>query len=336
MQIPWGNVWQRSKKPLKTGWLITAGLMAVYIGAIQPRQRLFDISADRETAVSASAGYSSPAEGVIGGVPGGIPAEDRGSLQAASVSGAPAPPPPPRGNAPDDRKTIRNGAMDLIVKNPRDSSEAIRQLVERVGGFLVSSEISGGEDASSASLTVRVPAARFEEERAAIRKLGLRVESEKLEAEDVTRQYVDQSARLRNLRAQETQYLGILKQAKTVKDTLEVSDKLNEVRGEIEQQQAEFDALSKQVETVALTISLRAEADARVFGLNWRPLYQLKLAARQGLDSVGDYAASMAAFLFYLPTVLLWLATILIGAALGWRILRRAGKSLFLPRAKAA
>ena len=235
-----------------------------------------------------------------------------------------------------ERRTIRTGAMDLIVKNPRDSSEAIRQLAERVGGFLVSSEISGGEDASNASLTIRVPAARFEDARAEIRKLGLRVESEKLDAQDVTKQYVDQSAQLRNLRAQETQYLGILKQAKTVKDTLEVSDKLDEVRGEIEQQQAEFDTLSKQVETVALTISLRAEADAKVFGLNWRPLYQLKVAARQGLDSVGDYAASMAAFLFYLPTVLLWLATILICAAGGWRILRWAGKALFVARVKAA
>jgi cell division protein FtsL len=336
MQIAWGNFWQRSRKPLKTGWLIAAGLIALYIGAIQPRQRAQEIRAERETGLSASAGYSSPAEGLVGAAPGSFAVADKLSLEAASVSGAPEPPPPQPGGAPDDRRTIRNGEMDLIVKNPRDSSEAIRQLAERVGGFLVSSEISGEEDASSASLTIRVPAARFEEARGEIRKLGLRVDSEKLEAEDVTRQYVDQSARLRNLRAQETQYLGILKQAKTVEDTLKVSDKLNEVRGEIEQQQAEFDALSKQVETVALTISLRAEADAKVFGLNWRPLYQLKLAARQGLDSIGDYAASMAAFLFYLPTVLLWLATILIGAAAGWRILRWAGKALFVPKAKTA
>src|SRR5436305_14869138 len=68
----------------------------------------------------------------------------------------------------------------------------------------------------------------------------------------------------------------------------------------------------------------------------WRPLYHLKLAARQGLDGLGDYAASMASFLFYLPTALLWLATILLGAAVGWRILRRAGRALFLPRARAA
>jgi cell division protein FtsL len=235
-----------------------------------------------------------------------------------------------------DRKTIRNGSLDLIVKNPRETSERIRQLAERAGGFLVTSEIFGGQDVSSATLQIRVPTNRFEEVRGEIRKLGLRVENEKIQAEDVTKQYVDQAARLRNLRAQETQYLGILKQAKTVKDTLEVSDKLNEVRGEIEQQQAEFEALSKQVETVSLSISLRAEADAKVFGLNWRPLYQLKIAARQGIDGIADYAAAMSSFLFYLPTVLLWLATILIGAPLGWRILRWAGRSLFVTRVKAA
>jgi hypothetical protein len=65
-------------------------------------------------------------------------------------------------------------------------------------------------------------------------------------------------------------------------------------------------------------------------------LYQLKLAARQGIDGIGDYATAMASFLFFLPTVLLWLATILIGAALGWRILRWAAKALLIPRAKTA
>jgi hypothetical protein len=54
-------------------------------------------------------------------------------------------------------------------------------------------------------------------------------------------------------------------------ETLEVSDKLNSVRRK-RGQQAEFDSLSKQVETVVLTISLRAEAEAEVFGLDWRPL----------------------------------------------------------------
>src|SRR5258708_15900684 len=207
-------------------------------------------------------------------------------------------------------------------------------MAQSLGGYLVSSQ-GGGQNATSGALTIRVPSARFEEARAAIRKLGVRVESEKVQAEDVTRQYVDQEASLRNLKAEEAQYLAILRQSHTVKDMLSVTEQLSGVRGQIEQQQAEFNALSKQVETVALTLSLRAEADAQVFGLHWRRLYQLKVAARQGLDSIADYGVAMASFLFYLPTVLLWLGTILIGAAGGWRILRWARRSLFASPAKA-
>ena len=229
-----------------------------------------------------------------------------------------------------DRKMVRTASTDLLVKSPKEVSEKIRMLALQAGGFLISSETYGGENASSASLTIRVPVDRFDQIRAQISKLGLRVESEKLEAQDVSKQYVDVSARLRNFRAQEAQYLGILKQAKTVKDTVDVSDKLNEVRGQIEQQQAEFDALSKQVATVALTITLHAESEAQVFGLHWRPLYQLKLAARDGIDGIGDYASAMASFVFYVPAILLWLVTIAVGAAVGWRILRWSWRGLFV------
>jgi Domain of unknown function (DUF4349) len=234
------------------------------------------------------------------------------------------------------RWTVQNGAIDLVVSNPVQVSERIRQLAADTGGFTVTSESRGANQDQSASMTIRVPQSQFAEVHEAIRKMGIRIEGEHFEAQDVTKQYVDQAARLRNLRAQEVQYLGILKQAKTVKDTIDVSEKLDEVRSEIEQQQVEFDALSKQVQTVALTITLRAEAEAQLFGLRWRPLYQLKFAARQGLDSVGDYAAAMASLLFYLPSVLLWLATILMGAAVGWRLLRWAGRALFVARPKAA
>ena len=56
-----------------------------------------------------------------------------------------------------------------------------------------------------------------------------------------------------------------------MKDMLAVTEQLSEVRGQIEQQQAEFNALSRQIETVALTISLRTEAEAQVFGSELAP-----------------------------------------------------------------
>ena len=234
----------------------------------------------------------------------------------------------PRTDASAERKVIRFSSLAIVVQHPAQVMDKIMALAEMEGGYLESSQ-GGGQDAASGSLTIRVPAARFDEMRAEIRKLGLRVENETITAQDVTRQYVDQDANLRNLRAEEAQYLAILKQANTVKDLLAVSQQISEVRGQIEQQQAEFNALSKQTETVAIAISLRTEAETQVFGLNWRPLYQLKLALRGGLDSVGDYASAMMAFLFYLPAVLLWVGTIVGGVAAAWKLLRWVGRRWF-------
>jgi len=154
----------------------------------------------------------------------------------------------------------------------------------------------------------------------------LRGDNEKVEAQNVTRQYVDQDASIRNLRAEEAQYLSIMKQASTVKDMLAVSERLSDVRGQIELQEAEFNALSRQIETVAIAISLRTESEAQVFGLNWRPVYQLKMALRDGLDSVGNYATSMITILFYLPSVLLWVGTMLGALIAGWKTVLWAGR----------
>lgn len=352
MAIRWGVFSTKGKKALKTGWLIAAGALALYLGVVQPRERARGTASEKATglaSVSGGVGWEPISLWHQGSV---LPYLDRTSSARRYVGGISAERAPmamaylaaPNGNGSDrdksdlsrDRMLMRTASLGLIVKTPAQTVEQIVQLANGVGGFLVTSNVNGGTDATSASLTVRVPAAKFDEIRAQLRKLGLRVESETIEAQDVTRQYVDQEARLRNLRAQEQQYLGILRKATTVKDTLEVSDKLNEVRGAIEEKQAEFDALSKQVDTVAINITLRAEADAQVFGLNWRPLYQLKIAAREGLDGLADYTASITAFVFYLPTVLLWLFTILAGAAIGWRILRWAARVLFGYTPKAA
>jgi hypothetical protein len=80
---------------------------------------------------------------------------------------------------------------------------------------------------------------------------------------------------------------------------------------------------------VAIAVSLRAEAEAQVFGLHWRPLYQMKLALRDGLDAVAGYAGAMTSIVFYLPAVLLWMVTIVVGAAMGWKVVRWAVRVFF-------
>jgi hypothetical protein len=350
MVIRWGVLSAKSRTALKIGWLITAGVLAFYLGVIQPRERTRGIASEKAAGLAAASGgvglepislwrqtlilpHFRPQAYLQKGIVGGVPI-DRAVLAGASLMTFSGGVGGGEKHMSEDRKLIRTESLGLVVKTPTETAEKIIQIAQRAGGFLVTSNVNGGADATIASLSIRVPAEKFDEVRAKIRKLTLRVDSEGFDVQDVTKQYVDQEARLRNLRAQEQQYLGILRKAATVKDTLEVSDKLNEARGAIEERQAEFEALSKQVETVVINVTLRAEADAQVFGLHWRPLYQLKIAAREGLDGFAGYAASMATLVFYLPTILLWLLTVLAVAALGWRILKWAAPRLFISEKK--
>ena len=334
MSLAWGSrlsLFLRSGNNLQIAWVITAVMVALYAGFIRPQEMDFGINNSRGLALQAAQRSKTLGrwrEPRIAGIVAGIPDADKAVMSSANYSAAPHST-SDSGNADADRKMVRTSTLEMLVQHPADTAEKIRELAERESGFLVSSEVRGQGDSVGATLTIRVPAERFDSVRDEIRKLGVRVESERIEAQDVTRQYTDQEANLRNLRAEEQQYLLILKQSRTVKDTLEVSEKLGQIRGQIEQQQAEFNALSKQIETVAITIYLRAEAEAQVFGLNWRPLYQIKMAFRDGLDGLANYFSAITVFMFFLPTIMLWAATIAVGGALAWRILRWVARRWF-------
>jgi hypothetical protein len=164
-----------------------------------------------------------------------------------------------RPSASFDRKIVRTGSLQAVVKSPSAAAEQLRVLAEGLGGYIENLQINADQGAPTANLTLRVPAAHLEDAKAAFRKLALHIENEQSNASDVTKSYVDLEARIRNLRAEEAQYLAIMRRATKVDDMLQVSEKISSVRGEIEQQQAEFATLSKQVETVALTIYLRAQ-----------------------------------------------------------------------------
>ena len=158
MMIIEGSFWQRSRKWLKTGWLIMAGVVALYVGAIEPQQNAREINSQRATGLSAvnweptslwrqvmlvprREGRSTA--GVIGGVPGGLEAGEIGVVRQAAMMTYASPPQ----NDFADRKMARTSSIDLIVKNPAAVAEKVQQLAEHMRGFLVSSQISGGQDA---------------------------------------------------------------------------------------------------------------------------------------------------------------------------------------------
>lgn len=219
------------------------------------------------------------------------------------------------------RKIIRNGALSLLVKKAEEAVQSIQALANNLGGFISESrvyETSGGS--KSGTITIRIPADRFDEAMAEIKKMAVKVESETTSAQDVTEKFVDLEAQLKSAQAQEAQYLEILEQAITVEEVLKVQQKLGETRGTIEKIQGQIQFLSRQVEMSTISVSLTSEADITVFGIRWRPLFILKQSFRNMLRGLAGYIDAMIAFIFFLPRLILWSATIVFFSIIGWRI----------------
>jgi hypothetical protein len=281
----------------------------------------------RERAKRVDVDYLTPsprrgAGGSMGGVLGGV---------------AGNPPPPALQNSGSDasseiseRQVIRTGSLDIIAGDTLQAAEQLRNLAAHFSGFVVSSNVSGSDEGTgSAQVRMRIPSEYFDEARAQVRKRAKTVEQDTVEAHDVTRESVNQEAALRNARAEEAQYLAILKRAAGVKDVLEVSSKLSEVRGRIDELGSDLRLLHHQVEMSLLTSNIRGMAVAQAFGLHWRPLYQAKVSLRGALGGLADYADDMAALFLNLPVIAIWMLTIMALIKIGWMVLRTTARIFF-------
>src|SRR5262249_42577270 len=144
----------------------------------------------------------------------------------------------------DAPKIIHKAELALQVTNCTETQKKIEALAADEGGFLESSTL----EENSAEIKLRVPSARFDEVRGKLRDLAVLVRQDSISAADVSKQYIDREARLRNMRAQEQQFLEIMKKAHTVPDVLAVTKELDQVRGEIERADAEFRHLKDQID----------------------------------------------------------------------------------------
>lgn len=134
-----------------------------------------------------------------------------------------------------ERMIIRTGYMTLVVVDVASAMEQITNLAASYDGFVVSSNSWQEQDRMMGSISIRVVSERFNDTLGALRALAVEVRSESTSGQDVTEEYVDLTAKLRNLEAAETQLLKLMEQAGEVSDILEVQRELVKTRGEIEQ-----------------------------------------------------------------------------------------------------
>jgi len=153
-----------------------------------------------------------------------------------------------------DRQIIKTGEVTVEVDNVAAALGRVRAMALQLGGYVGGSQAGTLED--SATLTLRIPADRFEEALAQLHELEGKVLSEATREEDVTSAIVDLEARIANLEASERQYRALVERAQAIDDILAVQTRLDSVRGEIEQLSAQHEQLSGLAGMSTLTVTL--------------------------------------------------------------------------------
>lgn len=162
---------------------------------------------------------------------------------------------------PVERKIIRNAELNLEAASPEEAQQKIAAIAAAKGGFVVESQQSSSTAQATVhdrvTMTLRVPADKFNEALDEIRKTASRVVIESVKGQDVTEEFIDVEARLKTKKALEAQFLEIMKQARSVEETLNVQTELSKVRGEIEQIEGRKRFLESQTSLSTIKITLQ-------------------------------------------------------------------------------
>jgi len=183
-----------------------------------------------------------------------------------------------------ERLVIRNANLTLVVTDPAQSVEAISQMAQEMGGFVVSSNIyqTTYDDnilANRASITIRVPAEQLDEALSRIKQDAIEVRSENVSGQDVTQEYTDLQSQLRNLEAAEDELREIMKASTNAEYVLDVFEHLRQVRQEIEITKGRIQYYEQSARMSAISVELLPDVATRPLQIGrWEPQGTAKAA----------------------------------------------------------
>ncbi|HUT75126.1 MAG TPA: DUF4349 domain-containing protein [Armatimonadota bacterium] len=168
------------------------------------------------------------------------------------------------------RQLILTAAITLEVEDVRAAYDRIQVVAASEGALVTAASLQAAparvvDDRQQpgyghASVVLRVPQSRFHAVRQRLLglapDLGGKVAHDEVTSQDVTEEYVDLQARLRNWRAQEAQLLEVMRQARKIPDILAVRNQLAQVQQEIERLSGRLRFLENRVELSTITIEV--------------------------------------------------------------------------------
>jgi len=226
-----------------------------------------------------------------------------------------------------ERKIIRNANLTLELASPIENQRKIFSIAESHGGFVVTSEMAQeatdgkSKPQMSVNLVVRVPSSQFDQVVEEIRQVGNRIIQEKRTGQDVSEEFIDLEARIKNQKALENQFLEIMKRAGKVADALEVQTQLADVRTEIEKLEGRKRFLENQASLSTITVTLQTPTQIVTAVGFW---YNVRSAFADGVD----VAAAIILFLIraiiaLFPVLVLIVLPVALIAKFGVKVVRR-------------
>jgi hypothetical protein len=156
------------------------------------------------------------------------------------------------------RKIIYDAQVDLIVASVEPVAQRIGTLIQEAGGYIAEQNVTGSPGSQrSMHWRFRVPVDRFDSFVDAILALG-ELERNNRTSQDVTEQYYDLEARIKNKKVEEQTLNKILQERSgKLEDVLKIEIELSRVRGEIEQLEGKIRVLENLSSLATLTLNVR-------------------------------------------------------------------------------
>ncbi|OAQ39190.1 hypothetical protein A5893_11020 [Pedobacter psychrophilus] len=160
-----------------------------------------------------------------------------------------------------NKKIIKDGSLSIKSKNIGESKKNIDAVLKTMNAYYETENLQNDNNQASYDLKIRIPSVNFEKLISAIEKGNDEVLNKNIQARDVTEEFVDLTSRLESKQAYLIRYKALLSKASTIKDILEIEEKIRVIQEEIESAQGRLKYLKDQVSFSSLSVNLFQEKE---------------------------------------------------------------------------
>ena len=154
-----------------------------------------------------------------------------------------------------ERKLIKEGEVEFETNDMITARKLIFESINKYGAYISSDQEYKLIERISNTIVIRVPAKNFDSLLSDATKGVTNFDLKKTEVKDVTEEFLDIQARLKNKKELENRYLELLKKANSVTEILEVEKQIGQLRSEIESIEGRLNYLKSKVSLSTLTMT---------------------------------------------------------------------------------